>query len=118
MEQIVEFIFERRKKKVRARARESNGLGWSAACHMVELTRTEVTIIPAWLGYPSSLLLHSLSFTHSYQNSGTDTDPDASCNFNLDAGCHISRFSSSAKRRKEKREGLFVMTAGATPGLE
>lgn len=51
VEQIVEFIFESGKKK-----RESNGLGWSAASHMVELTRTEVTMIPAWLECPTSAL--------------------------------------------------------------
>lgn len=108
VEQIVEFIFEKKK-----RARESNGLGWSAACHMVELTRTEVTMIPAWLECPSSPLLHSFSLIHSSQNSGTKH-----FNLDLDAGCPVSCFSSSAERRKEKSEGLFVMTAGATPGLE
>lgn len=101
------YIWKKKKKSTSEWARESNGLGWSAACHMVELTRTEVTMIPAWLGCPSSPLLHSLSLIHSFQNSGTDSDPDTSYNFNLDLD--VKSFASLLPQREEKRKAKVFL---------
>ncbi len=105
VEQIVEFIFER-EKKVWASERESNGLGWSAACHMVELTRTEVTMIPAWLECPSSPLLQ---LSHSFQNSGTDSDSDLGTSYHFNLDLDVKSFASLLPPRKEKRKAKVFL---------
>ncbi len=96
----------KKKKSMSEWERESNGLGWSAACHMVELTRTEVTMIPALLECPSS---PRLQLSHSFQNSGTNSvsDLDASYHFKLDLD--VKSFASLLPPRKEKRKAKVFL---------
>ncbi len=105
VEPIVEFIFER-KKSMSEWERESNGLGWSAACHMVELTRTEVTMIPALLECPSSPLLQ---LSHSFQNSGTNSDSDLEASYHFKLDLDVKSFASLLPPRKEKRKAKVFL---------
>lgn len=113
VEQIVEFYIWKKKRR-------SERIKWLrlVSCLPHGITNKNWShndFSLAWMSF-----LPSLTFFLPHPLSPKQWDQDASRNFNLDldAGYPISRFSSSAERRKEKSEGLFVMTAGTTPGLE